>query len=170
MIIKKLMLIILTLLLVALNSRSNDKCEYGGAGFSFPLALMGGILGCKDIKTHDSAEMTVPQTENKKVSAVKYASPASIKVTFIELGSVNCIPCRMMKQVMKQVEEKYGNQVKIIFYDVWTPEGKPYAAQYGIRAIPTQVFLDKNGKEYFRHAGFFPFDELEKILRQEGVE
>jgi thioredoxin 1 len=76
----------------------------------------------------------------------------------------------MMKQVMNQVEEKYGSQVKIIFYDVWTSEGRPYAEQYGIRAIPTQVFLDKDGKEYFRHAGFFPFEELEKVLKQQGVE
>lgn len=43
-------------------------------------------------------------------------------VTFVELGSVNCIPCRMMQPVMKSVEEKYGNQIKIVFHDVWTPK------------------------------------------------
>jgi len=169
MIIKKLALIILTLMLVVLNGKSNDKCECGRE-FSFPLALMGGILGCKDVKTPDGAETAVPRAENKDANAVKDASPADVKVTFIELGSVNCIPCRMMKQVMAQVEEKYGSQVKIIFYDVWTAEGRPYAEQYGIRAIPTQVFLDKDGKEYFRHAGFFPFEDLEKILKEKGVE
>jgi thiol-disulfide isomerase/thioredoxin len=30
------------------------------------------------------------------------------KVTFIELGSVNCIPCKQMQPVMKSIEEKYG--------------------------------------------------------------
>jgi thioredoxin 1 len=170
MITKKISLIILTLLLVVLNGNPNDKCGCGGARFYFPLTLMSGILGCKDVKTPDVTETAVPQTENKNANAVKNASPANVKVTFIELGSVNCIPCRMMKQVMARVEEKYGNQVKIIFYDVWTAEGRPYAEQYGIRAIPTQVFLDKDGKEYFRHAGFFPFNELEKVLKKEGVE
>ncbi len=40
------------------------------------------------------------------------------KVTFIELGSVNCIPCEAMQPIMKRIEKKYGEQVKVIFYDV----------------------------------------------------
>lgn len=94
---------------------------------------------------------------------------ANIKVTFIELGSVNCIPCRMMQPVMKQIEQKYGDQVKVVFHDVWTEKGAPFARIYGIRAIPTQVYLDRNGKEFFRHEGFHPFEEVEKILRKGGV-
>ena len=96
-------------------------------------------------------------------------SMGTIKVTFIELGSVNCIPCKMMQPVMKEVEEKYGNQVNVVFHDVWTEEGKPFGATFGIRAIPTQVFLDKDGKEYFRHEGFFPKEELVKVLQMKGV-
>lgn len=91
------------------------------------------------------------------------------KVTFIELGSVRCIPCKQMQPIMKSIEEKYGKQVKVVFYDVWTEVGSPYAKQYGIEAIPTQVFLDETGKEYFRHVGFFPEEELVKILNQKGV-
>ncbi len=94
---------------------------------------------------------------------------SNIKVTFVELGSVDCIPCRMMQPVMKQVEQKYGSQVKIVFYDVRTGKGQPYAYKYGIRVIPTQVFLDRNGKEFFRHIGYFPFEELEKVLKKGGV-
>jgi thioredoxin 1 len=91
------------------------------------------------------------------------------KVTFIELGSVRCIPCKMMQPVMKSVEEKYGFQVRVVFYDVWTEAGAPYGQKYGISAIPTQVFLDKEGNEYFRHEGFFPEEELFKVLNQKGV-
>ncbi len=90
----------------------------------------------------------------------------SIKVTFIELGSVKCIPCQKMQKVIKQVEEKYPTQVKTIFYDVWTPEGKKAAKNYEFDLIPTQLFLDENGKEYARHEGYFEFEELEKILKQ----
>jgi thioredoxin 1 len=92
-----------------------------------------------------------------------------IKVTFIELGSVNCIPCKMMKPVMKQIENKYGDQVKVVFHDVWTEQGEPYGRKYRIRAIPTQVFIDASGKEYSRHIGYFPFEEVEKVLKQGGV-
>ncbi|MBK7105012.1 MAG: thioredoxin family protein [Ignavibacteriae bacterium] len=91
------------------------------------------------------------------------------KVTFVELGSVNCIPCKQMQPVMKAIEEKFGEQVKVIFYDVWTEKGKPYASKYGIKLIPTQVFLDENGKEFFRHEGFYPESEIDKLLLSKGL-
>jgi len=91
------------------------------------------------------------------------------KVTFIELGSVKCIPCQKMEVVLESIKKKYPKDVKVVFYDVWTPAGKPYAQKYGIRSIPTQVFLDANGKEYYRHIGFFPEKELIKILEKKGV-
>jgi thioredoxin 1 len=91
------------------------------------------------------------------------------KVTFIELGSVNCIPCKQMQPVMKAIEENYGDQVKVIFYDVWKDDQKKYAQQYGIKLIPTQVFLDENGKEFFRHEGFYPEAEIDKLLKNKGL-
>lgn len=90
---------------------------------------------------------------------------AKYKVTFIELGSTRCIPCRQMQPVIKSIGEKYGTQVKVIFYDVWTEAGAPYGKLYNIEAIPTQIFLDANGKEYFRHTGYFPEEELLKVLK-----
>jgi thioredoxin 1 len=94
---------------------------------------------------------------------------AQAKVTFIELGSVNCIPCIKMQGVMQEVKREYGDQVSILFYDVWTEAGKPYAQQYRIRVIPTQVFLDQDGNEYFRHEGYFPEEDLVQVLRHKGV-
>lgn len=93
-----------------------------------------------------------------------------VKVTFIELGSVNCIPCRMMQPLMRKVEETFPRDVKVVFYDVWTEKGRPYAEQYQINVIPTQVFLDAKGKEFFRHEGFFPEDDLMRLLRGRGAE
>jgi thioredoxin 1 len=96
-------------------------------------------------------------------------SSAKPKVTFIELGSVNCIPCKQMVPVMKAIEEKYGDQVKVVFYDVWTKEEKKYAQLYKIKLIPTKVFLDENGKEFHRHEGFYPEAEIDKILKKKGI-
>jgi thioredoxin 1 len=90
-------------------------------------------------------------------------------VTFVELGSVKCIPCKAMQPVMRSIEKKYAGRVKVLFYDVWKEEQKHYAEKYGIRLIPTQVFLDKNGKEFFRHEGFYPEAEIDKLLRNKGV-
>lgn len=97
------------------------------------------------------------------------AKSEKAKVTFIELGSVRCIPCKRMQPIMKEIEEEYRGQVRVIFYDVWTNEGRPYASKYRIRVIPTQVFLDKDGKEYFRHEGFFPKGDLVEVLKRQWV-
>ena len=106
------------------------------------------------------------QTKKSRVENKKNTKP---KVTFIELGSVNCIPCKMMQPVMKNIEKKYSGQVKVIFYDVWTQEQRPYAEKYGIKLIPTQIFLDNNGKEFHRHEGFYPEAEIDKILQSKGA-
>ena len=104
-----------------------------------------------------------PQPKSKE-SAVKY------KVTFIELGSVRCIPCQKMQVVMKSIEQKYGKQVKVVFHDVWTAEGKPFGEQYKIQVIPVQIFLDDKGNEFYRHEGFFPEEELIKVLNSKGIQ
>lgn len=122
------------------------------------LVLLVIVFGFKKISNNTGATLT---QENVKTD--------EIKVTFVELGSVKCIPCKQMQPIMKEIEEEYKGQVKVIFYDVWTAEGKPYIKEFGIRAIPTQVFLDKDGKEYFRHQGFFAKDELVEVLKTQGV-
>jgi thioredoxin 1 len=90
-------------------------------------------------------------------------------VTFVELGSVNCIPCKKMQPIMKSVEKKYGEQLKVIFYDVWKEDQRQYAEKYGIRLIPTQIFLDEKGKEIFRHEGFYPEKEIDILLQEKGL-
>lgn len=115
------------------------------------------VVSCTSGQKPDSSEKS-PENNGPKY-----------KVTFIELGSVRCIPCQQMQPVIKSIEEKYGEYVKVVFHDVWTNDGAPYAKQYGIEAIPTQVFLDSNGREYFRHVGFFSEEDLVKVLQMKGV-
>ncbi len=110
---------------------------------------------------------------NKGDAADKTDEPGkanSAKVTFIELGSVNCVPCRMMKPVMEKLEENFPKDLEVVFYDVWTQEQRVYAQEFRIRVIPTQVFLDEKGEEFFRHEGFFPYEQVVEVLKQKGVE
>jgi thioredoxin 1 len=109
------------------------------------------------------------QSKTDKPLANDDAKAMKPLVTFVELGSVKCIPCRQMQPVIKAVEEKYGKQVNVVFYDVWKDDQREYAEKYGIKVIPTQVFLDKEGKEFFRHEGFFPEAEIEKLLQKRGL-
>ena len=107
----------------------------------------------------------------KQVPVMKDTSAIISKplITFVELGSVNCIPCKAMQKVMKSIEEKYGNQIRITFYDVWKEEQAHYAQDYNIRLIPTQVFLDANGKELMRHEGYFPENDIDTFLKSKGL-
>ncbi len=84
------------------------------------------------------------------------------RVTFIELGSVNCIPCKQMKPVMAEIEKEYGDKIEVIFHDV--NKDRQWASTYKIKLIPTQVFLDKKGKEFFRHEGFYPAKDIMKLV------
>ena len=105
------------------------------------------------------------ETDKKENESIKKIT----KVTFVELGSVNCVPCKQMQPVMSAIEKKYGDQIKVIFYDVWQADQKKYAKEYGINLIPTQVFLDENGKEFHRHQGFYPEAEIDKVLQSKGL-
>ncbi len=91
------------------------------------------------------------------------------RVTFVELGATWCTPCKLMQPVMRSLESRYGEQLKVIFYNVSSAQERSYAQQYRIRLIPTQVFLDSNGKEFFRHEGFFPETGIDNLLRQQGL-
>jgi thioredoxin 1 len=90
-----------------------------------------------------------------------------VLVTFIELGSTNCVPCKKMQPIMKSIESKYGEQIKVIFFDV-IKDKKP-AEDYKVSIIPTQVFLDKSGTEIFRHVGYYPEEEIDKFLQLQGL-
>ena len=119
-----------------------------------------------------SCEKGNDQTNVEKTSQMPdmaQSDTANYKVTFIELGSVNCIPCKMMVPIMEEIEKEYAGQVKVIFHDVWTEKGKPFGKKHGIKLIPTQIFLDKDGNEYFRHEGFFPKEDLMNVLKQQDV-
>ena len=163
-------LVALLIIMATPPGNGDGTCDCGT-----PLSGLMAVFGCSDgtaPHSHDDVPNAVSlRNPPAEAAMAKNTSATSTEpeVTFVELGSVNCIPCRMMQPVMKAVEEKFAGRVRVVFHDVWTPEGRPYAAQYRIRAIPTQVFLDKNGTEYFRHEGFFPQDGIEKVLASKGV-
>ncbi|HDQ44081.1 MAG TPA: thioredoxin [bacterium] len=130
-------------------------------------------VGCAERKTEETGgNPPVPavQTETAENPAARNPGMEAPRVTLIELGSVNCVPCRMMQPILDEIEKEYAGRVRVVFHDVWTPEGRPYAQQYRIRAIPTQIFLDEEGNEYFRHTGFFPKDDIVAVLKQKGIE
>jgi thioredoxin 1 len=89
------------------------------------------------------------------------------KMVMLELGSVGCSPCEQMKPVMKRLSEDFKGKLEVIFIDV-RRDGAA-ARKYGVYVIPTQVFLDKGGKEFHRHIGFYDYEEIEPVLKKAGI-
>lgn len=92
----------------------------------------------------------------------------SALVTFIELGSDKCEPCLEMKPVIESLKLRYDNeQLDIIFIDVFKQWKE--AQKYNIQLIPTQIFFDDKGKEFYRHEGFYPEAEIDSLLQSRGL-
>ncbi len=92
------------------------------------------------------------------------AAPAPGKPALYEFGAKTCIPCQQMKQVMADLKASHGNQVE--FRMVYMDENRPMFGQYQIVAIPTQVFLNPEGKEVDRHLGALTKEEVLQKLKQ----
>ncbi len=125
-------------------------------GFLLMIGILGLILsGCSS----DEA----PASHSQAPGAV----PVKGMPTMVDLGANECIPCKMMLPVMEKVEKKYKGKAAIVFIDVW--KDKEQAKRFGIRAIPTQIFFDKAGKEVHRHEGFMGEADIDRIFKEMGV-
>lgn len=89
------------------------------------------------------------------------------KVTMIDLGATECIPCKMMAPVIEELKKEYAGRAEIIFIDVW--KNPAQAKKYGIRAIPTQIFFDQDGREVHRNTGFMDKKRIVEVLTRLGV-
>ena len=101
--------------------------------------------------------------------AAKPAPAATAKLPqLIDLGAGKCIPCKMMKPILDDLKANYADRFTTVFIDVWeNPDaGKPY----GIEVIPTQIFFDADGKELFRHVGFYGKEDILGKWKELGVD
>jgi len=89
------------------------------------------------------------------------------KIVMLELGSAGCIPCEQMKPVMQKLRDTYQEKLEVIFIDV-RDEPKT-GRRFRVVMMPTQVFLDRAGKEFHRHVGFYSYDEIAPVLKKAGL-
>jgi len=89
------------------------------------------------------------------------------KPTMVEFGASGCVPCDMMQPILEKLKKKYPDQLNVVFVHI--RETPMLGARFGIRAIPVQVFFDKNGQEVFRHVGFYAEKDVLKQLARLGV-
>ncbi len=99
---------------------------------------------------------------------VAVPEPPKTLPKLLDLGADKCIPCKQMAPILEELRVQYAGVFEVVFIDVWKNPAE--ADRYKIRIIPTQIFYDADGKELFRHTGFYSKEQILAKWRQLGVD
>ena len=86
----------------------------------------------------------------------------------VDLGSVTCVPCKMMAPILDDLKRDYAGKLTVEFIDVF--EDRAAGERFGVKLIPTQIFFDASGKEFFRHEGFFSREDILAQFKGKGID
>ncbi len=75
-----------------------------------------------------------------------------------------CGPCRMVGPVIDELSEEYNGKVN--FYKINTDEEQELAGAFGIRSIPSLLFIPMDGQPKMA-VGALPKESLKKVIDEE---
>lgn len=131
-------------------------------GIVIVLALAIGFVLSFKFRNQNSLKISADKPEVKVEKTSKTTLPK-----LVDLGAGKCIPCKMMAPILEELKREYEGKLDVVVIDVW--ENPSEAQKYGIRVIPTQIFYDANGQEFFRHEGFFSKEEILQKFKDAGL-
>lgn len=70
-----------------------------------------------------------------------------------------------MHRLLKEIKKESKVKIEVLFYNVWSPDGLEFASRFNVRVIPTILFFDRDGLEYYRSEGFLSKEELINNIR-----
>ncbi len=85
------------------------------------------------------------------------------KPAIVDFFATWCGPCNALSPIMEELAEEYGG--KIYIYKVDVDQEEDLAAAFGIRSIPTLLFVPLNGKPTITQ-GALPKSDLKKMIDQ----
>ena len=139
-----------------------------GVAVSICAGLLLALAGCGG-SDDGGARAPAAKDAPAKVSDVG-TDPGPALPRVLDLGRGTCVPCRRMAPILEALAEVYEGRAVIEVVDIGKPRGKKLAETYGVRLIPTQIFLDADGDEVWRHEGFLPREGIVRKLTEMGVE
>lgn len=86
----------------------------------------------------------------------------------VDVGSKQCIPCKLMEPVLEELRTEYAGVLRVEFIDVQVDPVR--ATKLGVRGIPTQIFYDASGKERHRHMGYMTKEGILTAFKRLGIE
>jgi thiol-disulfide isomerase/thioredoxin len=124
------------------------------------------VAVASDTQQPEPAKKVEPEPQKPKPEPEKVADKPSELPKMWDFGSEKCIPCKTMLEILTPMMTDYKGKVDIRIIDVY--EEAELAKQFRIVTIPTQVFLDAEGKELLRHIGVYPRDSIEACFQKFG--
>lgn len=88
--------------------------------------------------------------------------------TVLDLGADSCVPCQMMMPIFEELEKELKGKANVILLQ--TADYRDLSNKYKVRVIPTQIFFDQNGEQYWRHEGFLSKEDIISKLKETGAE
>ncbi len=74
-----------------------------------------------------------------------------------------CGPCKMVAPILEELSEEYKGKVDV--YKIDTEKEKELAGMFGIRSIPSILFVPKEGQPQMA-TGALPKPEMKKAIEQ----
>lgn len=109
---------------------------------------------------------TIPATGSATAGPTTPA-PAALP-RLLDLGATSCIPCKLMAPILEDMRTAYAGVLRVDFIDVWQDRSAGQA--HGISSIPTQIFFAPDGRELFRHEGFYAKEDMLAKWKELGFE
>lgn len=125
---------------------------------------------CCSAVADDSVSPVAQKAENTSIISTKEDAKNKKLPKLLDLGAHKCIPCKMMAPILDELKKEYTGIFEVEFIDVWQMENIPIAEKYKIESIPTQIFLDSEGKELFRHVGFYSKENILSKWKELGLD
>jgi thioredoxin 1 len=128
----------------------------------------------KEIRTNAKVEidqnrlkkMTAKPPESNTEEEFKKALTGG-KPVLVDFGANNCVPCRQMRPILKELGQEYAGKAEVLVIDVYKYQN--LAKDYKVSLIPTLVFFDAKGKEIFRQMGAMEKEKIAAKLKEIGV-
>jgi len=175
-----------TLLILAVAAISTVTAPGCGSSASRPVvaqtdtATKSGVV-CDTTLDTSAASSAAIAPDTRKSAPAGNAEPAPVTPRRVEkaieksqelpkmwdFGSTTCIPCKTMKQILDPMTVDYKGKIDIRIINIY--DETELARKFRIVTIPTQVFIDVQGKELLRHVGVYPRDSIEARFREFGM-
>jgi thioredoxin 1 len=159
----------------------------------FPLGLVLVLLafsweGCKDAdrvaepvsRSAPRARWAVSENRPQEAPSLADASAPALpqrpaptgktpKPMLLAFTRDHCLPCDIMHPWIVELKKKYADQLDIAEINIDRKENATLAAYFKAKSIPTQVYVDREGREVSRHTGLATKQKMLATLQKKGL-